>query len=968
MALISGLNVRIADENLSWQSVCGADVSSWTKTDLLIVAFHEDSDKSHGGDPWANMPYFRLDGGTWTQITTTSTVKATTVAALTDADPVGSTSACYSPLDDSEEDTNGAINALTVNQSYAELQVGLDVSAVGDGVLIEFSTDGATLSAGSITIAAGSTTYDTSLASSLRVNATFDTSLASNLRVKIADIQLSLPSQLKIILTSQIFQPSNLRVKVLAIQKSLASNLTVRVVDNQISLASNLRVSLQSQLSLVSNLRVNATQETFLPSNLIVRVSGNQLTKPSNLRVNITQQLSLPSNLQIIISSTTYDTSLISNLRVKIVDQQLSLTSNLRITIQTQLFQPSNIRVKVLAQQISLPSNLDVRILAQQLSLPSVLKIIVYSTNDVSLASNLRVNAIQEISLSSNLRVKVSDIQKSLPSNLRVMIQTQLYLPSNLRINATQQLSLVSNIDVRVADNQVSLPSQLKVVTFATESVYLPTSLRVRVFDQQTYLSSNMNIRVVDNQLSLPTNLKVIVYSTESAYLPTSLRVVGAEQTYLSTNLRVNVTQQLSISSQLKVVLGALQLSLPTNLRVNVTQQSSLPTNIRVKVLANQLVKSSNLRVALLTQISVPSNLRVKVIGVQIDISTNLRIKVIGQQLSKSTNLKIVLRPQIYLSTNLRVKAIAQQISLPSSLRIITFTGLQLTMPTNLRVLGSEQTILPSCLRVEIPALFTIASDDSDVGIVRKLMAQAGREVIQVHNDDILPVFYSGSDTHLYTDFQDIMDIQHIRLVDDIYHSGTNYLQGSTIYDKEGRIDIGLNLPANTDEILITYATRDGLSDEVIQLNINMAKYYLQGELWRSELNYSGSSTYEIMAKWTLYSIATYWCILGMNSSNAIQSGYNYRIAEFEIQTKLWGEGMIAETLLMKYWERSNDMIKVLKMFESNPEAPIYVVNRSNTKVPYNKDPTIFHTLTNMEAVTLHDSVSRYAVILKIWG
>jgi len=925
MALISGLNVRIADENLSWQSVCGADVSSWTKTDLLIVAFHEDSDKSHGGDPWANMPYFRLDGGTWTQITTTSTVKATTVAALTDADPVGSTSACYSPLDDSEEDTNGAINALTVNQSYAELQVGLDVSAVGDGVLIEFSTDGATLSAGSITIAAGSTTYDTSLASSLRVNATFDTSLASNLRVKIADIQLSLPSQLKIILTSQIFQPSNLRVKVLAIQKSLASNLTVRVVDNQISLASNLRVNLQSQLS-------------------------------------------LPSNLQIIISSTTYDTSLISNLRVKIVDQQLSLTSNLRITIQTQLFQPSNIRVKVLAQQISLPSNLDVRILAQQLSLPSVLKIIVYSTNDVSLASNLRVNAIQEISLSSNLRVKVSDIQKSLPSNLRVMIQTQLYLPSNLRINATQQLSLVSNIDVRVADNQVSLPSQLKVVTFATESVYLPTSLRVRVFDQQTYLSSNMNIRVVDNQLSLPTNLKVIVYSTESAYLPTSLRVVGAEQTYLSTNLRVNVTQQLSISSQLKVVLGALQLSLPTNLRVNVTQQSSLPTNIRVKVLANQLVKSSNLRVALLTQISVPSNLRVKVIGVQIDISTNLRIKVIGQQLSKSTNLKIVLRPQIYLSTNLRVKAIAQQISLPSSLRIITFTGLQLTMPTNLRVLGSEQTILPSCLRVEIPALFTIASDDSDVGIVRKLMAQAGREVIQVHNDDILPVFYSGSDTHLYTDFQDIMDIQHIRLVDDIYHSGTNYLQGSTIYDKEGRIDIGLNLPANTDEILITYATRDGLSDEVIQLNINMAKYYLQGELWRSELNYSGSSTYEIMAKWTLYSIATYWCILGMNSSNAIQSGYNYRIAEFEIQTKLWGEGMIAETLLMKYWERSNDMIKVLKMFESNPEAPIYVVNRSNTKVPYNKDPTIFHTLTNMEAVTLHDSVSRYAVILKIWG
>ena len=64
-----------------------------------------------------------------------------------------------------------------------------------------------------------------------------------------------------------------------------------------------------------------------------------------------------------------------------------------------------------------------------------------------------------------------------------------------------------------------------------------------------------------------------------------------------------------------------------------------------------------------------------------------------------------------------------------------------------------------------------------------------------------------------------------------------------------------------------------------------------------------------------------------MNMSNAIQSGFNYRIAEFEIQTKLWGEGMIAETLLKSYWDRAMQMTKALKIFESNPEAPIYVVN-----------------------------------------
>lgn len=691
-----------------------------------------------------------------------------------------------------------------------------------------------------------------------------------------------------------------------------------------------------------TTLRVLATSNIFKSTNLRVKVLNNQLSLPSTLKVTVQIQKSLPSTLRVLI---TQQTSLSSDLKVRVVDNQLSLPTNLRVLLTSQLLLPSQLSVVlgITTEQTFLPTNLRVLV-----------------TDSVFLPTVLRVLVTQQTSLLTNLKVRVEGQQTFLPTTLRIVVSNDVFLSTTLRVNATQQIFLSTSLKVR-----------------ATLSTFLPTSLRVVVFEQ-IFLPTTLRVKATLSTF-LPTTLRVKI--TDSVFLPTTLRVVVSNSTSLPTTLRVLVTQSISLPSILKIRVEGQQtflpstlrvgvfesLFLPTTLRVLATIQKSLPTSIRVKVLANQLVMPSSLRVALVSQISVPTSLRVKVIDNLLLLPSTLHIKVIGQSTFLPTNLRVAITPTVFLSTSLRVLA-TQQLFLPSSLNV-NIPG-TIVIPTTLRVNIPLQLIMPTNLRVSIPPLFEIIDDDSDVGIVRKLMAQAGREVIRVHEDDIVPVFYDPNigEYHIYTDFQDIMDIQHIRDVDDINHSGTNYLEGSIVHDKEGKIDMALNPPSGTSELMITYATRDGLSDEVIQLNIDMAKYYLQGELWRAELNFSGTSTYEIMAKWTLYSIATYWSILGMNSSNAIQSGYNYRIAEFEIQTKLWGEGMIAETLLNKYWERSMQMIKALKLFESNPEPPIYVVNRSNTKTPYNKDPTIFHTMTSMEAVTLHDSYSRYAIILKIYG
>ncbi len=676
------------------------------------------------------------------------------------------------------------------------------------------------------------------------------------------------------------------------------------------------------QIFLPTQLRVLVTQEIFLPTTLKVRVEGNQIFKPTTLKVRVLgTQIFLPTQLKIVLLG--QQVFLPTVLKVRVEGTQIFLPSQLKVILTTQLFLPTTLRVLV-TQQIFLPTNLKVRVLGQQKFLPTALKVRVEG-NQIFLPSQLSVVLFgQKIFLPTQLRVLVTQ-QTFLPTTLRVTVQTQIFLPTTLRVNATQQVFLPTNLKVRVLGTQI----------------FLPTNLRVRV-GNEIFLPTTLKVRVEGNQKFLPTNLRVLLIS--QIFLPTQLRVV------------VIVTTQIFLPTQLKVrILG---------------QQVSLPTNLKVRTLANQLVMPSSLRVVVSTQKSMPTNLKVRVIGNQLNIPSTLRIKVVGQQVFLPTQLRVFLQFQIFLPTNLKVRVEGNQIFLPTTLRVILFTGNQIFLPTTLKVRAiGQQVTLPTQLRVDVPPLFSISIDDDDVNCVRKLMAQAGREAIVVHQDDIVPVFnVSGSSYVIYTDFQDIMDVQHIRLVDDIDHTGTNFLQGSIVHEKEGKIEVGLNLPAGTEEALITYATRDGLDDEAIQINIDMAKSYLQTELWRTTLDFSGSSTYSNMAKWTMCSVASYWSILAMNSSNAIQSGYNYRIAEFEIQTKLWGEGMIAETLLNKYWERSTKMINALKIFESNPEAPIFVVSRGNTRVPYNRDPNIFRTMTSMEAITIKDSKSQYAIIMKIIG
>ena len=150
MAVTHGHNCRIADATVSFLATCGNDASiNITSTPTVVVAFYAYGNKSHGTDAWSTMPYYRVNSGSWTQLSTGNLV--TTASGITDGDPVGTPAGCYTTLV-SVEDTNGAFSLSIGPVAYGELQVGLDISGFSNADYIEFSTDGSTLSSGAITI------------------------------------------------------------------------------------------------------------------------------------------------------------------------------------------------------------------------------------------------------------------------------------------------------------------------------------------------------------------------------------------------------------------------------------------------------------------------------------------------------------------------------------------------------------------------------------------------------------------------------------------------------------------------------------------------------------------------------------------------------------------------------------------------------------------------------------------------
>jgi len=212
-----------------------------------------------------------------------------------------------------------------------------------------------------------------------------------------------------------------------------------------------------------------------------------------------------------------------------------------------------------------------------------------------------------------------------------------------------------------------------------------------------------------------------------------------------------------------------------------------------------------------------------------------------------------------------------------------------------------------------------------DVDAIRALLGEIGRTQHTVEFNEFQTTI--GTDT-VYVDYQDIAEVSGIWLVTDTDKSGTNYYTNGSYDGKFGKITLGTSAPSADTEIIASYVRRIGLIDTEIAQHFTAAQAYVLVHIW-DEFDFSDTlQNYNVLGRETVYSLSSYWCLLALNMGNALQTGFNYRVEEFEIQTKLWGEGMIAEALLATYWDKAIQMLHALSYnvgeIESVSYSPLY--------------------------------------------
>ncbi len=222
----------------------------------------------------------------------------------------------------------------------------------------------------------------------------------------------------------------------------------------------------------------------------------------------------------------------------------------------------------------------------------------------------------------------------------------------------------------------------------------------------------------------------------------------------------------------------------------------------------------------------------------------------------------------------------------------------------------------------------------TDIDFVRVLLGQAGRlhHVIEKNEPQI-----AIATNKIYTNFKDLTDVVGLWSGSDFNHSGTSLMVSGTYNSKKGEVytHSGTTLELGGDYV-ITYAHGDGLSDREIQraLDDSLQQVYLF--LFQPDVEFDTSTVKGAMAYSLKINIATLNAIGILNMGNIIQSGFNYALGEIRIETKLWGEGMSTESLLLRLEMKINGMLDMLKLFYSDTPL-IQVLDRSRGEPRYDR-------------------------------
>jgi len=211
---------------------------------------------------------------------------------------------------------------------------------------------------------------------------------------------------------------------------------------------------------------------------------------------------------------------------------------------------------------------------------------------------------------------------------------------------------------------------------------------------------------------------------------------------------------------------------------------------------------------------------------------------------------------------------------------------------------------------------------------IRDLLGDGGELRVNTVPDELLA---PATLTTVYVPRQRITSVDGVWLATDTDHSGTNYYTGGGFDANSGKIWLGTPLTTTGEYVRVSYTWESGVNDDAIWQHLYGARNFTIN--WTGiEFTFGNCTTYrEKGAESMSIAGAIIGCVLTMNGANVAQLGYNFRLDEFEIQSKLWGEGMIAQALFKMYFDEYEKWKQAL-----GKDGQIYIVSSNQEKYDLN--------------------------------
>jgi len=205
-----------------------------------------------------------------------------------------------------------------------------------------------------------------------------------------------------------------------------------------------------------------------------------------------------------------------------------------------------------------------------------------------------------------------------------------------------------------------------------------------------------------------------------------------------------------------------------------------------------------------------------------------------------------------------------------------------------------------------------------DVGLLRTLLMEIGQLAYNQITDERRMVTQSRK---VYTLYQNIHEVVAVFGLDDF--DRTTNLSVSGAHD-EVSIEVSPSVNPGK-EVLVSYITKEGLSDGAAQTIIDWALIEVKLDLQEPDIDLYNPDPNDFLATgmrayWQLLALANAY--LTMNNVNFIQSDANVSLFNFQTMSKLWGEGMSTDALFGRLFQRMEQFRRNLIMYTT--ESSVY--------------------------------------------